>query len=472
MAGKYGADVAQLRALGDRLDRAAEEIERAGRVLTQSVIATTLWQGPDASLFRTLWTSSHHPRVTGAAAALRSAARAVRLNADQQEQASRDGGGAVGAGSARGPVRSAAPLQCTVAAANAVAIVRTALDTGGFGVTRSDLKKIQEAFAGLTAAQRAEVVAALTDRELAVLRDQIQESGLKGGWSHSQQAAFFRSLASEPEALRRLLGADWPTRVGGPVSNPAASDPAAFVAGVLDASPGSGRISIYQTGDGKYVVNLHGIEDGPTSAALAGGAVLMRSPALGLMAFDQRNSAPANDSPIVTRWATQSIGDDANWSASWENPYAVQVRLALQEAGVPQGADVMLVGHSFGAYTAMELASDPTFNGGYVTVKTVVATAADVDFRMDEMPKGTTGLVLNNANDAVFRSESLQRQNEASTPAGWREKTFDDGRDIVGHGIGNYSAYLRTSAGLLPAEVREFMGPSTRTDYAIHDIYR
>jgi len=46
--GLYGADVAQLRTLGNRLDQAAAEIERAGRVLGQGITATTQWQGPDA----------------------------------------------------------------------------------------------------------------------------------------------------------------------------------------------------------------------------------------------------------------------------------------------------------------------------------------------------------------------------------------------------------------------------------------
>lgn len=472
-SGLYGADVAQLRALGARLDQAAAEIERAGRVLAQDITTTTRWQGPDASLFRNLWSTSHHPQVASATAALRAAARTVRRNADQQEQASRaDGGTAVGAAG----TTSARARQRTVKAVEALVVIRKALDTGGLGVTRSDMKKIRDAFAGLTAAERAEVVESLTDPEIAVLRDQMQESGIKGGMSHSEQAALYRSLASEPQALRRLLGKDWPTATEGeaPVRYGASSDPAAFLRTVVNAEPGKGQISIYETVDGKYVVNLRGIEDGPTAAVLAGGAAVTGRPELGLLALHQRNTVPSSDSPIVTRWATQSIGDDKNWAATWENPYAASVRLALQEAGVPPGADVMLVGHSFGAYTAMELATDPSFNGGYVNVKTVVAMAADVDFRMDDnMPAGTSGLVVNNALDVVAKAESLQRQNESSTPSGWREVTFVGGVDGAGHGISNYSAYLGgPGASQVPAGVSEFMGAGTRTDYKVHDIYR
>lgn len=98
--GKYGADVAQLRALGDRLDRAADELERSGRVLSQGISPTMAWRGPDAGAFQGEWSGSHYPRLSSAVAALRSAARTVRRNADEQERTSAaDPGAAGGAGS-------------------------------------------------------------------------------------------------------------------------------------------------------------------------------------------------------------------------------------------------------------------------------------------------------------------------------------------------------------------------------------
>lgn len=462
MAGYYGADVAQLRALGMRFDHAADEIDRAGRVLAAALGAAGQWQGPDATTFRGAWGTAYHPRLTGAASALRSAARTVRANADQQQAASRPDGGA---GAARATVTEGAVFRsCTVRSAEAVETVRRALDTGGLGVTRSDLATIYRTLDALDPDERADVVAALTPAEIGVLRDQMQESQLRGGWRHSEQAAFYRLFRDQPEALQRLLGDDWPERRS-TTTHALSSAPSEFLADVVASDPGAGRISIYETDDGKYVVNLRGIEDGAKSA------MLLPKPGV---AFDERNQALENDSPRATRWATQSIGDDANWSTTWENPYAVQVRLALQEHGVPPGADVMLVGHSYGAYTAMELASDTSFNGGYVNVKTVVAMAADVDFRMDDMPAGTTGLVLNNANDLVAGAESLLRQNEASTPAGWSEVTFDDGRDVIGHGEGNYSTHISKglSSSAIPAEVADFAGSGRRTDYVVHDIFR
>lgn len=92
----YGADVGQLRALCDRLEMVASDLERTGKVLSQDITTTTQWQGPDAGGFRGDWSGTHYPRITAAAAALRTAARAVRANADQQEGASAVDGSSAG----------------------------------------------------------------------------------------------------------------------------------------------------------------------------------------------------------------------------------------------------------------------------------------------------------------------------------------------------------------------------------------
>lgn len=57
----YGADVAGLRQLADRLGQAATSLESAGRLLTHQVTITTQWRGRDAETFRGQWDSSHRP---------------------------------------------------------------------------------------------------------------------------------------------------------------------------------------------------------------------------------------------------------------------------------------------------------------------------------------------------------------------------------------------------------------------------
>lgn len=89
----YGADVAQLRALGDRLDHAADALDQSGRLLSQGISPAMSWRGPDAQAFQGEWSGSYLPTLQAAARALRDAARAIRANADQQETASAVGPG-------------------------------------------------------------------------------------------------------------------------------------------------------------------------------------------------------------------------------------------------------------------------------------------------------------------------------------------------------------------------------------------
>lgn len=96
MAGFYGADVEQLRALAARLEQGAQGLDDAARSLGQQVMTATAWQGRDADGFRSEWGGSHRSRITAAAGGLRQAAQAVRRNADEQDGASRAGGGAAG----------------------------------------------------------------------------------------------------------------------------------------------------------------------------------------------------------------------------------------------------------------------------------------------------------------------------------------------------------------------------------------
>lgn len=90
--------------------------------------------------------------------------------------------------------------------------------------------------------------------------------------------------------------------------------------------------------------------------------------------------------------------------------YAARVMLELQRAGVPSGAEVMLMGHSYGAIAAMNLASDPQFNqpgnagnsgAFHVQVTHVVAAGAGVRDWMDRPPPGTDVLLSINRRDHV-----------------------------------------------------------------------
>jgi hypothetical protein len=95
------------------------------------------------------------------------------------------------------------------------------------------------------------------------------------------------------------------------------------------------------------------------------------------------------------------------------NPYARAVWSSLAAAGVPTGAKIMLVGHSFGADTALDLASEPGFNGpdGYRVTHVVAAGYHSVpqlsDIAADTAANHTEVLVLQNHRDVPVIVEAV-----------------------------------------------------------------
>ena len=90
--------------------------------------------------------------------------------------------------------------------------------------------------------------------------------------------------------------------------------------------------------------------------------------------------------------------------------YAERVKLEMQRAGVPAGAEVMLVGHSAGAIAAMNIVRDHSFNqpgnasvtdGYHVQVTHVVAAGAGLRDWVDDPPAGTNVMMVVNRNDVV-----------------------------------------------------------------------
>ena len=95
------------------------------------------------------------------------------------------------------------------------------------------------------------------------------------------------------------------------------------------------------------------------------------------------------------------------------NPYAEAVKMAMQRAGIPAGSDVTFVGHSYGSYTAVDLAGDDAFNSidgtssGYnVRVRNVMGFGADVDWKLKDVPAQTNVVALNSRDDVVYRAET------------------------------------------------------------------
>jgi hypothetical protein len=97
-----------------------------------------------------------------------------------------------------------------------------------------------------------------------------------------------------------------------------------------------------------------------------------------------------------------------------DNGYARMVWDGLRTVGVPVGSELVLVGHSFGADTALDLAADAGFNGpdGY-RVSHVVAAGYDSVPQLAGVPAATRVLVLQNRDDAIVIAEKIGRAHVA-----------------------------------------------------------
>jgi hypothetical protein len=94
--------------------------------------------------------------------------------------------------------------------------------------------------------------------------------------------------------------------------------------------------------------------------------------------------------------------------AATSTGYTRCVRQALDAVGAPQGAEVLLVGHSQGGLVAMDLAGDPAFNGGRVRVTQVVAAGAPISSKPVVAGSGTRVLSIENVHDIVTHLDAVE----------------------------------------------------------------
>lgn len=466
-----GMNTDVVRRLASEIDSHASDLRAVDTVVqrTMSDLARQ-WQGGDFERFKGWWETEHRPALHRLVDSIEGLARSARFNADDQDRVSAASGSN---GTSSVATRLSTADYGRVAAAHVA--VQAALDTGGRGVRRDDLIAVDAAFRELTGEERALLFEKLTSSELEVLKDQMQESGLKGGFTSEQQAFFLGMLlpSLSIEQARRLMGPYWAwTWDGLPDPVPPAPSPSALTADLLDGlrgqfDPNTGEyvsrispdeIEIRRLDNGSYIVMLPGVQDltdglkqgavaASTGVAGAAGVPGVAAAAAGAIHNSWEGTNPT-DSARDMHYARQSEMQSDNGSANGTNAYAFAVKEAMRVSGVPDGADVMLVGHSFGAYTAVELASDPGFNelkgggqGNYsVNVTHVVAAGASAAFRMGDLPTGTSGVLLNSVNDAAYRGERLVWSNNDSSPL---EVRFQGGLDGFGHQPTNYGAFVR-----------------------------
>lgn len=136
------------------------------------------------------------------------------------------------------------------------------------------------------------------------------------------------------------------------------------------------------------------------------------------------------------------------------NRYARFVREGLARADVPSGAELLLVGHSFGADTALDLAADAAFNGpsGY-RVTHVVAAGYHSGPQLSGVPRSTAVLVVQNRRDVPVIAEAVGASHVtdvfAEQAAALRSLATGEVRDAIRHQastVGHQVGVLRAAA--------------------------
>jgi len=155
------------------------------------------------------------------------------------------------------------------------------------------------------------------------------------------------------------------------------------------------EFEVVELENGKYIVVLPGVIDLSDKVQFKGTPPFVEKPHFG---WDP-DSRSVRDTEMAAARSSTSTGID-------DNLYAEMVRDYMNE-NVPKGADIMIVGHSFGADTALDLASDSTFNnpetGFNITHVTAAAYYSQPQLR--HIPDGTEVLVLQNTRDVPVIAE-------------------------------------------------------------------
>jgi hypothetical protein len=210
--------------------------------------------------------------------------------------------------------------------------------------------------------------------------------------------------------------------------------------GTADGSRVQGdEIEIRKLDNGRYIVVLPGVVD-----------LTNKLGAVGVSVTTGRGLSPwtTGPQPNTVRRMAYAEKEARDTGDVYDNPYAKRVIEQMQKAGIPSGADVMFEGHSFGAYTAMELAGSP-FNGGsgtsgkyHVNITNVVAAGAASDWKLPSVPSRTHTLILNNNYDAAYNVESVLHSRVATKTPGQLEINFNGGTKGWGHNPDNYANWM------------------------------
>lgn len=394
-AGVWGLDVQEVRNLAKSMDGQADTVENA-RVAIDGLLYTTAWTGPAADEFRGMWSSQLGPSMSAAGISLRDAAERARANADAQEQASNAsdapdagwrvatipmglGGGRSGAGDRKdengeewyekGPLGWLGDRAEDVWNAGgdvfewAVDESTTAIVESGrwlddrAGAIADDWGNVFDSLRQLGNATIGSIFQGRLPSLTEVLASQLRLTGATIGALGTTATLGIKELNIFDD------GEPW---AGEPRDVPVSND-------------GTGRPPLREprrlSDLTAVVTDAYTVESGKIG-----------EPSVRITVVENPGQPPAYivSIPGTQSWAPATGANPLDFTADLINAgggrssMQESIELAMVEAGVPRGANVMLVGHSLGGIVAADMASDTGFTSSY-HVSNVVTFGAPID---------------------------------------------------------------------------------------------
>ncbi|WP_424533297.1 hypothetical protein ACOZ38_23345 [Sphaerisporangium viridialbum] len=180
-----------------------------------------------------------------------------------------------------------------------------------------------------------------------------------------------------------------------------------------------------------------------------------------------RPGRPDNDTPQDLLGAFSSAVLDSG-------PYSRALVKAIDDSGIPSGAEIALIGHSAGGAAIMNLAQDPAFCARY-TVTHAVAIGSPVDFKRPADPRTWVASVTNQ-HDIIPTLDGQGAGGCFDLHPGWYVVDYSDATHLfpICHSIEHYTANiaddLPEARDRIDQALTPYRGPVTRSQaYLLFD---
>ena len=459
----YGMDIEGGRRLSEEFARTSNRLLALSGSLTP-LIAGARWKGEDGEAFSQEW-AGHRRQLIGTAHALAAASNTVRQNVEQQLAAST----AVEASTAPAPGGTSLLERLVASVADTAGDL---WDTAGMVTTvledaQTDAWHAVQDLAPLPLRNLMDAGENLTGRS-GDLRD------LGWRWLTSGEPPSITEVASNAVLATAAVATLAMTAVSLGHHNPHLFDDGRPTAGdpIAVGVGNPGRLDANSRGNTPVPSTVSAIL--ATTQAAYGDQGKPGTPDTGIriVTVNKPGEPPAYivSIPGTTRWYPDGAANPTDLTGNLElaggnmSTAAEAVRLAMEKAGIPPGAPVMLSGHSQGGMIAVALASDSAFTAQF-NVTNVVTFGSPVDSA--PIPASIDVLALQHEGDPVPRvdlGDATVGPGPAGGPLG-PSLTQDNGATIVtlpnpdgGPGLANMN-YHDGSAYVKSTENQESQGP-------------